>query len=88
MPNYSKEIFSIQESVQEKYPDLTDFESLQIACEIHKQELYAETYLLGSSQPNAIESIAIQMGMKENGFGSTLIDAIQGLTDAVSSHKE
>ena len=67
--NYTNDALQKADMVREGAPKLTDFEALQIAVQIQRNELFAQAHVLNTRQggPSALESIAIELGAAHDG---------------------
>jgi hypothetical protein len=79
MTDELEEVFLLHEEMTNvEYLEMTDFEMMQIAVQIQRNKMFKEAYLIRMSTPSALEAIAMELGAAGN--GSSIKDAIYGLT--------
>ncbi|MVM36495.1 histidine kinase [Spirosoma sp. HMF3257] len=81
----SRDVRDQVEDLKERFPDLSNFEALQIATKIIKIEAYKEANVTDrKGAPSALEAIAQCLG-KGGQFSLTITDAVNDVAQALNN---
>jgi hypothetical protein len=79
-------ISSLVKELRLDYPKLTEFEALQLAVQMQRNEIMRRAFVVGSNDnyPSALEAIAATLGFRiDDGGAPTMYDLISGIDDSL-----
>ena len=82
MPNLEREVKETAQYLRADHKSLTEFEALSLAVKIQHNRVLEDAFLVGRSEPSALEAIAMELGAAKE--GSSIKDAIFSIADALN----
>jgi hypothetical protein len=79
--DHLKEIIGIYQSVLENFTNLTEYESLQIAVQIHRNITIAKGLGINTPGPAFLEKIAMELGADQ--YNLTIKNALLGISSEI-----
>jgi len=80
------DISLVSEDLKDKFPDLTSYEALQIACQMENIQAFKDAFMVNpdakTPYPVALEAISMALGFEYPMLGgSSLVNAISAISE-------